>query len=318
MIINTEIQNLIKKINEYEHIIIAKHVSPDWDAQGSALGLQELITTNFAKKQVYVVGRIFNSEASFADEAKLTDKIISQALLITVDVANFERIDFAQKTAVKEVFKIDHHIQVDDFAPHKLVDEKAISCTQVVAQWAQITNLKVTPVAATYLYYGLITDSGRFLYKNTSQETFAIAGFLLEKGVKIDEVYDDLYLKNLEVEKWLHHAFTLAVFDEHYPIAFLKIKLDDWKDYNITEEEVKMAISVMGGIKQVAIWLIAYESLETSKIKVSIRSRKYEINKVAAIYQGGGHKLAAGAKVESFADVENIINDLKKLIDNKL
>ncbi|ARU90855.1 DHH family protein [Spiroplasma clarkii] len=318
MINSKQAQQLTKTIEAYQKIIIAKHIAPDWDAQGSALGLKEIILANFPKKEVYVVGKVFNSDKNFVDEEKLNPEIIAQALLITVDVANFERIDFTFKNDVKEVFKIDHHLEVDDFASHKLVDDKAIACTQVIVQWAQACNLQVNKDAATNLYFGLITDSGRFLYNKTNQETFNCASFLMDCGINLQEIYDKLYLKKLDVEKWLHHAFGMAVFDTAYPIAYIKITLADWKDHNITEEEVKRAVSVLSGIRDIEIWFIAYESLETEKIKVSLRSRHYEINRVAVKHNGGGHMLASGAKLNNFEEIENLMVDLRKLVDNKL
>ncbi|AHI53369.1 DHH family phosphoesterase [Spiroplasma culicicola] len=309
---------LVEKINEYQNIIIAKHIAPDWDAQGSALGLKEIIVNNFKNKNVYVVGNKLMSAGLFEDEQVLTEDIIKESLMITVDVANFERIDFSFKDNVKEIFKIDHHPNVDDYADNSIVDVASIACTQTVVSICEQNNWKISKEAATYLYYGLITDSGRFLFRKTNEITFKTAIKLIECGVDINEVYENLYSQPLVVAKWKNRAFNKAKFVEGYPIAYIEIKDEDWQDLSLTEEEVKLSLGTLSGIQEILIWFIAYESKVHDAVKVSMRSRQYEVNKVAAVYSGGGHMYAAGAKVKDFKDVDNLVNDLKKLVDNNL
>ncbi|WP_339020836.1 bifunctional oligoribonuclease/PAP phosphatase NrnA [Spiroplasma endosymbiont of Atherix ibis] len=306
---------LIKKIKEYKNIIIAKHVSPDWDTQGSAYGLREIILKNFENKNVYVVGEKLNLALREEDESKLNKDIISSSLLITVDVANFDRVDFYFKNEVKEVFKIDHHLEVDEFAENKIVDVSAIACTQVITLWANQLNLKITKDAATYLYFGLITDSGRFLFEKTNGSTFQAAKILLEAGVIITEIYSQLFLKKLKLAKWHNKAFNMAKFYNINQIAFIKVKTKIFKDLDLGEEEIKSALTVLSGIEEVKIWALAYKTVGSNKVKLSIRSREFDINSVAVKYNGGGHKLASGAKLDSWRQLNSLINDLNNLIE---
>ncbi|AUB32142.1 DHH family phosphoesterase [Spiroplasma floricola] len=306
---------LIKKIKEYKNIIISKHVSPDWDTQGSAYGLREIILKNFENKSVYVVGEKLNLGLREEDESKLNKDIISSALLITVDVANFDRVDFEFKNEVKEVFKIDHHLEVDEFTKNKIVDVSAIACTQVITLWANQNNLKITKEAGTYLYYGLITDSGRFLFDKTNGSTFQAAKILVEAGVIITEIYSQLFLKELKLAKWHNKAFSIAKFYNKNQIAFIKVKTKYFKNLDLGEEEIKSALTVLSGIKEVKIWALAYKTIDSDKIKVSIRSREFDINSIAVNYNGGGHKLASGAKLDSWKEIKSLVNDLSSLIE---
>ncbi|WP_338985003.1 bifunctional oligoribonuclease/PAP phosphatase NrnA [Spiroplasma endosymbiont of Diplazon laetatorius] len=306
---------LIEKIKNYENIIISKHVSPDWDTQGSAYGLREIILDNFKNKKVYVVGEKLNLGIREEDESQLTEEKVSSSLLITVDVANFERVDFSFKDKVKEVFKIDHHIEVDNFSENKIVDDSAIACTQVVTLWADSQKLKISKKAATYLYYGLITDSGRFLFEKTNGKTFMAAKILVEAGVIITEVYSDLFLKKFDLAKWHNKAFSMAEFTKDNQVAFIKVTSDFFENLNLGEEEVKSALTVLSGIEEIKIWALAYQTPQSEKVKVSIRSRNYNINSIATNYNGGGHKLASGAKLDSWNDLEKLIIDLEGLIN---
>ncbi|AUM63023.1 DHH family phosphoesterase [Spiroplasma monobiae] len=306
---------LLKVIEQYENIIIAKHVSPDWDTQGSAYALREIILNNFNNKNVYVVGEKMNFGTREEDESKLTEGIISTSLLITVDVANFERVDFEFKEKVKEVFKVDHHLEVDNFGKGKLVDPSAIACTQVITLWSNNCNLKLTKLGATYLYFGLITDSGRFLFEKTNGKTFLAAKILVEAGVIITEVYSELFLKKLELAKWHNKAFSMAEFKNNNEIAYIKVTSDFFETLNLGEEEVKSALTVLSGIKEIKIWALAYQTPGNENVKVSIRSRDFNINSVATNYNGGGHKLASGAKLNSWNELDNLITDLQDLIE---
>ncbi|QHX37049.1 bifunctional oligoribonuclease/PAP phosphatase NrnA [Spiroplasma sp. BIUS-1] len=305
---------LLEKINDYENIIISKHVSPDWDTQGSAYGLREIILNNFKNKNVYVVGEKLNQGIREDDELNLSKELISSSLLITVDVANFDRVDFEFKELVKEVFKVDHHLEVDDFAKNKIVDPNAIACTQVITLWAKENNLKITRQAATYLYYGLITDSGRFLFEKTNGNTFEAAKILVEAGVIITEVYSDLFLKKLDLAKWHNKAFGMAEFSENNDLAYIKVGKEFFENTKLGEEEIKSALTVLSGIEEIKIWALAYQTPDSEKIKVSIRSRNFDINSVAVNYNGGGHKLASGAKVKDWKQLEDLFKDLKNLI----
>lgn len=317
MITETQSNNLIKKIKTFDTIIIAKHISPDWDAQGSALGLKHIIQDNFPDKSVYVVGAKLNEAANFEDEFTIDETNLNNSLLITVDVANFDRIDYQHKNDVKEIFKIDHHLESDNFTEDKLVDDKAISCTQVISQWAYFNKLKVSKTAAEFLYFGLITDSGRFLYRNTSAETFEVASNLLQENIDITKIYDDLYLKNLVVVKWLNKMFLKAKQVKDYPISYIVIKDKDLRKSIIREEKMKLALSTMSGIKEIDIWFLVYKN-KLGELKVSLRSRNFDINSVAIKYNGGGHKLASGCKLTSLKELKLLIEDLKKLINNNI
>lgn len=306
---------LFNKIEQYDNIIIAKHVSPDWDAQGSAYGLKYIIEENFSNKNVYIVGEDLKNPKCIIDD--VTEIELSKSILITVDVANKERIDFDQIDECAEIFKIDHHIIVDNYAQNQLIDEKSIACTQVITLWAAEFGLAIPKRAAEYLYKGLITDSGRFLFEAVSTKTFDAAKILLECGISITEIYNSLYLKKLEVVEWNNNAFSKKQLVKDYPIAFIKLDKNDYKEFNLSDDEIKNCLVTMSGIKEIEIWFIAYEDEKNQNIKVSLRSREFNINEVASQFNGGGHKLASGAKLSSWNEIDVLIDKLKQLIDKK-
>jgi phosphoesterase RecJ-like protein len=115
-------------------------------------------------------------------------------LVIVVDTANTERIDGNIENA-KYLVKIDHHPNNDKFGDLLIVDPIFASCAELVTNIAIDLNFKINVVAAKYLYTGMVTDTGRFVYSSVKQNSMNMAGELLATGLKPQKIYDDLYVR---------------------------------------------------------------------------------------------------------------------------
>ncbi|AEM69017.1 DHH family phosphoesterase [Mycoplasma putrefaciens] len=301
---------LIEKIKQYNKIIIAKHKLPDWDAQGSAMGLAYIIEKNFDNKTIYVVGDRLNDDTDFLAN-QISDQFVSDSLLITVDTAVKSRVDFDRFDLAKETFKIDHHINVEDYADNDLILDSSIANTMVISLWAMQMNLIIPKKAAHNLYLGLLTDSGRFLYDKTDTKTFMVASKLLEFGADLKKANDYLYVSPLKMRKWMNFAFSKVQFTDS-GIAYLILTKNDLVDWDLNYEEIKTSLLTMAGISEIKIWFTVIEYQD--QLKLSLRSRDYEVNKIAQKYNGGGHRLAAGAKLVSLEEVPTLILELEELL----
>lgn len=301
---------LLKKIKKYKNIIIAKHIKPDWDAQGSAMGMANLIAENFKNKNIVIVGDRIDDNKDFF-QSELSDNFIKKALIITVDTANEERLDFDKFRLGQETFKIDHHINADRYADFEIVDVNAIACTQVITLWAKSLNLKWNSEAASNLYKGLITDSGRFLFPATNAQTFEAAKILLENGANLKKVHDSLYVSNLKRKQYLNFAFSKLELSKK-GVGYIIMTKEEQEPWNYDYDQIKSALGTMNGLNEIKIWVLVIELDDENK--VSIRSRDYAIDKVANKYQGGGHKLASGCKLEKLTDIKKLVKDLEDVI----
>ncbi|EOA07174.1 Phosphoesterase DHH family protein [Mycoplasma yeatsii 13926] len=312
MLDNKKCEKLVEKIKQYDNIIIAKHKLPDWDAQGSAMGLAYIIEKNFENKKIFVVGERLNDDLDFLNN-EISDEFVKNSLLITVDTAVKSRIDFDRVELVKEIFKVDHHINVEDYADNDLILDSSIANTEVITLWAMQMNLIIPKKAAHNLYLGLLTDSGRFLYEKTDSQTFIVASKLLEFGADFKKANDYLYVSSLKMRKWMNFAFS-KVNITNTGIAYIVLTKEDQKGWDLNYEEIKSCLSTMAGIEEIKIWftVIEYED----QLKVSFRSRDYEVNKVAEKHNGGGHKLASGARIETLNEIPTLVHELEELIQN--
>jgi len=310
-------QILWDKINEYENIIIAKHIFPDWDALGSAEGLRNIINDNFKNKNVFVVGSLIDADGKIDDD-KLTKEIINSSLLITVDTANIERVDFEFKNDTKEIFRIDHHINDSPYSDYEYIFPDVIACTQIITLWATELKLNISKVAAEYLYKGLITDSGRFAYKSTDEKTFDAAKILVSKGIDIAQITRDVYKRTLKQAKWMAHAFSSMKIMEDINFAYCIGTYEDKKKYDLTCEQFKSALGSMSNIEGIDVWSFIYQMTPDSRIKISLRSNKIDINKLAVKYGGGGHKLASGGYLDDWSELELFLKYTKEYIKGEM
>ena len=304
---------ILEKISEYENIVIHRHVQPDLDAYGSQLGLRELIRDNFKGKTVYVVGD--QSALDFlGDMDEVDDSFYTDALAIVVDVAGSDRVSDQRFKLAKETMVIDHHRNGTDFADHFFQDYDQIATCQMLVDMAMQKGLSVSEKAATYLFAGLVTDSGRFLYPQTSTLTFQAAAFLAEKGARVQYVYDNLYVEDLNFKKLKGH-FINAFSVTKNNVAYMKNERTLKDDYNVTTFTVSRGmVNQMSGITGIPIWVNFTEN-EKGTILCELRSANESIVHIAKKYGGGGHALACGCSVHSWEETDRILSDLDKIAE---
>ncbi|WP_338969678.1 bifunctional oligoribonuclease/PAP phosphatase NrnA [Spiroplasma endosymbiont of Labia minor] len=312
MILNEQVELEIK---DAKYIIIAKHQSPDWDAFGSSLGLYHLIKDNFPNKEIFLVGEPDEYNLDLWSK-NLDINIVKESLLITVDTANIERVDFDQKKYVSKIIKIDHHIVYENnFGNYNLVLENTIACCEVITLFALDRKWKISQIAARNLYKGLITDSNRFMYEGTSSSTFFVAATLKETGINIQEIYSELYMRSFQCAKWNAHVLLNSILSNGiiYYVATNDEHLE-WVNDDLKFEQWKSVVDVFNNIKEVKIWMLIYPK-DDGTFGVSLRSNKYSIVEVANKFNGGGHRLASGAKIKNLDEIPAILNELHKIIN---
>ncbi|MCH5171349.1 MAG: bifunctional oligoribonuclease/PAP phosphatase NrnA [Erysipelotrichales bacterium] len=307
-------KKIYQKIAEYDIITIFGHVMPDGDCYGSQLGLKEAIKETFPNKKVYVLG----SGLPFLFERlspmdKVDDETIKLSLAIVLDVGNVERVEDQRFLTAKDIIKIDHHIFVHKYGSLELVDESAIACAQIITRIVMENNMKINKLGAEALMLGITTDSGRFLYGQTGENTFKAASFLMSKGVDLRSLYDTLYSTSLKEIKF--KGFVLNNFITKENLCFVKMTLDDVRKLNVDSDYAASQVNLLSGIEGFPIWATFVEK-DNGLIRCELRSKNtnYNVQLVAKKYGGGGHIQAAGCRVLSFEEVDKVIDDLLLLI----
>ena len=306
-------KDLLKKIKKYDTIIIHRHNRPDGDALGSQIGLKEILKANFPKKNIYVVGDM-NPRISFIGEMdEIDDSLYNDALVIICDVAVSYMISDERYKLAKEIYIVDHHTNKSDVEENNLlIDPTRSACAELLADFAFKMKLKVTKEAATALFTGIVTDSGRFQYSETSSRTLLIAAKLLDLGVNAQTLYDKLYVETLESKK-LKATFTNKFEVTKDNVAYMFNTKEDLEKYNLSFNDCSRGmVAVMAGIEGINIWANFTYDETKDKVIGEFRSRGFSIVDIAKKYGGGGHDQACGATLDSFEVAKQVIEDFNE------
>lgn len=307
-----EVMNkILEKIKEYETIIIHGHKRPDGDCYGAQFGLKDLIQTSFPKKEVYVVGETSEFVSFVGTVDTISDDKYNGALSIVVDTATKERISDDRYTLGSEVIKIDHHIPIDNYGDYIWVDTSFPSCAQMIAHFFNsFPELKISPKGANAMYTGIVTDTGRFRYRGVSKLTHEIAGLLIEEGADIVEIDQNLSKETVELFKFKADLLHKVKFDEGF--VYVTITKEDILKYGISHEDASSNVNLLGGIEGYNVWMLFIET--DDEVRIRIRSSKIDIDTLANKFNGGGHKMASGARINSFDEIDEFLDAARKHI----
>lgn len=309
-------KEIMKLIKDFDTIVIHRHKNPDMDAYGSQLGLKRIIELNFPSKNVYVVGDE-NNFAFLGAMDDIDDSIYSNALVIVVDVAVSSLVSDDRYKLAKHVLVIDHHLNRSDIADTEFINSNCIACAQIIADIAFTENLILDKEAATALFGGLATDSGRFLYPNTTAKSFEIAAYLTRKGADIQYIYENLYTESLNFKK-LKGYFINNFKTTKNNVAYMKNDISVKDEFGVTTFVVSRAmVNQMSGIEGIEIWA-NFTMDEDGKIQSELRSKKLPIVDIAKKYGGGGHLLACGCTLSSFEEANLVLADLDQLLEKEI
>ena len=301
---------ILKKIKEYDKIIIHRHMRPDPDAIGSQVGLQKLLQLNFPEKSIKVTGYDEPTLTWLAKMDEVADSDYEQALIIVCDTANTPRIDDKRYSMGDFLIKIDHHPNDDIYGDLLLVDTDASSTSELIALWAFENRLEVNDSIAKLLYAGIVGDTGRFLYPATTARTFEVAGKLRQYAFNFSELSRKMDSITHQVAKLQGYVYDNLEVDEN-GAARVILSQQLLKDNRLTDADTSAIVGAPGRIEDVQMWAIFVEQPD-GHYRVRMRSKFTPINEIAKQHNGGGHPLASGANAYSKDEVDLIYQKLKE------
>jgi len=309
---NSKIKAILKRIKIYDSIVIARHIGPDPDAIASQIALRDSIKLKFPTKKVYAVGTSVAKFKSYGELDKVDEKIFSRSLLFVLDCPNIARIDGVDIEKFKEVIKIDHHPFIDRMGIIEWVDTKYTSTCEMICEFLITTRFRSNKKIAENLFLGVVSDSDRFLFNTTTPRTLELMAILIKNSkIDITKLYPRLY------ERPLNELRFQSFITEHLHVtkngfASLKIDKSVLEKYRVDASTPSNLVNNFNNIKEIFCWALVTYDEKLKLYKVNIRSRGPEINKIAEKFNGGGHKLAAGARIENPLDVDKLIRELDK------
>ena len=313
-------KTILQQIKKFDRIAIFRHIMPDFDALGTQFGLATWIKDNFKNKEVKVLGdnhSVFTPNGLYPQTDKLKDEWFDKPFLaIIVDVGHKKRIADPRFEKATYKIKIDHHPATEDELfnlPITKTDFVAASefVVNMIVNWKG--NYKLSKQAAYYFFTGLVGDSGRFLYNNTTSHTFQISSVLCDTGIDIVSIYELMYQKNiedLEIIKFILNNYKISPKG----VAYYVFTNEDLKRFNMTVDRGKENVNFFSSYKGLKVWCSITEDVSEPCFRISIRSRRYVINEVAAKFKGGGHAAASGAEIKDLTELPKFIKALEDVI----
>jgi phosphoesterase RecJ-like protein len=138
-----------------------------------------------------------------------------------------------------------------------------------------------------------------------------MASILLEHGVnigKIDNLLSSETLELLELKGYCLNNFKIT----SNGFAYIVLKKEIIEEYKVSDEEAASLVNLFANIKDVPVWAIILES--DKDIRIRLRSKGPVINDLAAKYNGGGHKMASGAKLTNWNELDNFVSDVDNCV----
>jgi phosphoesterase RecJ-like protein len=305
----TDFDTVVEALRTHERFLVVTHENPDGDALGSmlgaALGLREL-----GKDVVmYLSGetRLPAEYGFMALEEVLREPPadVGERVLLALDCANERRIS-PEPVVLGDaalVVDVDHHHDNTRFGKVNLVVADASSTAEIVADLLSALDVRLTPAIAEALYIGVVTDTGRFQYANTTSKALRLAADLVDAGADVHNVFRQVYetvqfAKLKLLARALDHARAL----EGGRLVVSYLLRSDFSDAGAEEPYSEGIIDFLRAAEGSELVALIREPPTAGgpMHRVSLRSSSDQID-VSAIARksgGGGHVQAAGFSSE--------------------
>jgi len=313
-------KKIVDLIRNAKEVSIISHIDPDGDALGSQLALAHLLEKDGKKINCFNAGEIPEYLFFLPGSEKIRiyeGQDLSEHVVIYVDCADGRRSGIPISKGI--TINLDHHVSNDEFADYNYIDTKAASTGEIVYKLLSEMGLPLDKDAATCLYTAVSTDTGSFMYSNTSAETHLIAADLIEKGADTaalrENFYEGISLKRFQLTKYAYQEVNFACDNL---LAWVKIPYIILNKLGAKEEDTEGVTGNLRNIKDVEVALLLKERVD-GKIKGSLRSKtRIDVSKIARIFDGGGHKRAAGFELSgTLEEVEKkVITEIKKELED--
>ncbi len=309
-------ESIIEAIKSHNVIIIHRHQNPDGDAIGSQVGLKNIIKESFPEKEVFAVGDSAGRYDFIADSEMdvIDDSAYEKALAIVLDTSAKSLVSDSRYENAEATARIDHHIFVEKICELEVTDTSYESCCGLITELARENGLPINEVAATALYTGMVTDSGRFRYDSTNSNTHSLASHLMKTPIDTGAIYSSLYRDELSRIQ-ARAQFTLRIRDTGRGVAYIYTTAEEARASGLDTFSISRGmVGTMSEIRGIDSWVNFTET--EGGVLCEIRSAKYNINPIATAHGGGGHQKASGATLRDKAEAMQVVEELCALGEN--
>lgn len=320
---------ILEEIKKAQSILLHCHPSPDPDSVGSALAMK-LALEGMGKKATLIKGDSSIPKAfDFPGVETITQKSYGEIdpkefdLFIALDSSSSDQISFRKEPVFPDTMKvivIDHHTSNKMYGSINCVDTDYPAAALMVYDLFKEIGVQLTHDISLNLFMGIYTDTGGFRYSQTTTHTFDAAAELTKNAPDFFKTIFTMENSNHK-ETLIFEGIALSSIKTFFDgkLAISSVSNEDLIKNNIKTDDIATGLissklkSVLG--TELAITLI---EIEPGLVKTSFRNRdseKYDVSKFAVALGGGGHKAAAGARLNmTIPDaIELVVKTAKEL-----
>jgi phosphoesterase RecJ-like protein len=248
---------------------------------------------------------------------------VHERTIVFLDCGNIDRmpVDFLQQDNL-HILNIDHHHDNTRFGTVNLVVGNASSTAEIVYAIAKELGVDLTPAIADALYVAIVTDTGRFMYENTTPETHRVAAELIDLGVDVHSVYRRLYedLPFGRLELLARALGRVGRFDDG-ALTYTYLTREDYEETGSLETDSEGIVDHIRAVEGTAVAALIRDLLSEDRAgvrKVSLRATdgRVDVSRIARGHGGGGHRQAAGFSTE--LPVEELVERLRVEVGEQL
>lgn len=304
-------------INESNSILLLTHIRPDGDAVGSVFAFYHYLKS--LNKDVEIIIEDAPELFDFVNDFEKINKLSrdSYDLGIVVDCASLDRVGQLDNRLAycKSTLCIDHHISNGNYCDINYVEGEVSSCCQVIYYLFKELNIALNNDIALDLATGMLTDTNGFRNDNVNSETFNMAADLVKYDINFHKIYEiTLFNKSYAKHNLMKIALERLEFLCDGKIAFSYLLKDDFSKVGAKVGDHEGIVDIGRSIDGVEVSVFVREN---DGFTISLRSTgKYDVNEVAKIFGGGGHKMSAGGQIDGNLEEtkETVINAVKQVI----
>jgi phosphoesterase RecJ-like protein len=300
-------QLVLDELRRAEKFVVLSHEHPDGDALGSLVAMQGILTELGKDSLMFVDPQDFPlpHEYEFLPLSGLIDaspEDIDERTIVFLDCGNVERTPAeAFQREGGRIINIDHHHDNTRFGTINHVMPEASCTAEIIWDLIQGLGVKPTVTIAEALYVGLITDTGRFMYENTSPRAHQMAAALIELGVDVHRIYQRVY-EDIPYAKLALLARGLQNVERYDDgrLTLTELRSSDFDAAGAEQSDSEGVIDHLRAVQGTAVAALVRErglnGAERPLNKVSLRAsdERVDVSRIARLQGGGGHRQAAG------------------------
>lgn len=295
------LSQVVELIENKQNFAITTHIKPDGDGVGSSLGLCWLLRSLGKSAEVVVRGDIPLAYRSLPGAAEIRDIESIDRDYDAIFVIECSDLDRPGIRGLGDQFtvNIDHHATSEHFGTVNWIDSTASAVGEMIFNLVKAIGGRVTREIAECVYMALVTDTGSFHFSNTTDRTLKVASELIKAGAKpaaiSEAVYNNYPWSRIEL---MRQVMSTVKRDESGKVASLRQTLKMREEAQAVDGDNNGFVNIPLAARDILACVYMRE-IGDNAYRVSLRS-KGDINvaRVAERWGGGGHRNAAGLRIE--------------------